>query len=915
MTRCETVDPEDLERRLRPVLKRIARVEQDVATAIDLHLSGLARLLVGRDHPATLRSATVDLQEAARLETDPVRRGRVLSDLSAAHLQLAEVRQSALEAAVSLEAALQALELDPANGAAAFNRDLAFLLLGIRSLGRSDSGNPWRAELRSRWLEIAGGGPAETRIGCLSEDQLRQALDAWSTTARTTAPPWLETQQRCRSDSRDRFFADLLTDIDSSPEPMARAWLGFAALRKAYRGFDLDAVEAELRVLRASTSVPVRLAALSFEASLVYQRTEYDAARKLLDRLLQESSERSYLLIAARCHRLNALIAQIRGDYGAAWSHLEQALAGARASRSDALVAAILALRVEFSERSGREDDAWLEATRALRGLGAAFPSQRVNCLHGAARLAQARRLDRVAESIHRQAVEEASRISSVFEVAALKTRGEYLAGRGRLADARRDLEQALRIMDGGEIAPAVQEVLTTDLLLLKGWAGKTSEERESALLEVVHRFRASQYDQRIITAEVALAGLRLEREDRAGAKAGFLRSFAELQAQVGSFDNWADASALIAAGRGLTGELLALQLDDGDAGGALDTLGAYLGLRSAAAGPGQGTAGATPQRVSYFVRDEELLIFLERGREVAFERVGISRRQLTEDRDLLLLQLHRRVAEGRLEATTRSLARVLVEPIAGRLSPEAPLIVVADDVLAGLPFNLLPIDGDETLLIDRHAVSYASDLRPPPEPSRPRRLLAVAVASSSAGLSALPRAEDEARAVAELYPSTRQVAGGDATAPAVARLLGDWDAAHLVSHFVVNPRLPLESYLALSGQGQDSRLTLEQLSRASKGSLALLYLSACDTGRGLPPAAHGIHSLAQAFATMQIGTAVLSFWPLGDRIGFELATAFHRQLAAGASPAEALARAQRAHRGEHPGAWAPLAVYHGGSG
>ncbi len=909
VARCETAD---LERRLRPALRRLARAEQDVVTATDLHISGLARLLIGRDHPATLSSAAVDLQEAVRLETDPARRSRMLSDLSAAHLQLAEVHQSPLEVAVSLEAALQALELDPANGAAAFNRDLAFLLLGIRPLDRSETSDPWRAELRSRRLEIVGDGLEETRSRCFSEDQLRQALDAWSMEARQKAPSWLESQQRCLADSRDRFFADLLADIDSSPEPIARAWLGFADLRKAYRGFDLDAVAAELRRLLASDSVPVRLAALSFEASIAYQRTEYDASRSILDRLLQESSERSYLQLVARCHRLNALIAQVRGDYGEGWSHLEQALAAAHASRSDAMVAAILALRVEFSERSGREDAAWLEAAHALRGLGVSFSSQRVNCLHGAARLAQARELDRVTESIHRQAVDEASRISSVFEVAALKTRGEYLARRGRLVDARHDLEQGLGVLESSDIPPAVQGILAADLLLLRGLAGKTFGEREAALLEVVERFRASQYDQRIITAEVALAGLRLEREDRAGAKAGFLTSFTELEVQVGSFDSWADASALVAAGRGLTGELLALQLDDGDVGEALDTLGAYLGLRSGASSQ---TAGATPQRLSYFVRDDELLIFLERGREVVFERVGVSRRQLTEDRDLLLLQLHRRVAESRLEATTRSLARVLLQPIAGRLAPDAPLIVVADDVLAGLPFNLLPIDGDGTLLIDRHAVSYASDLCAPPELPRPRRLLTVAVASSTAGLPALPRAEDEARAVAELYPSARQITGGDATAPAVVGLLGDWDAAHLVSHFVVNPRLPLESYLALSGQGRDSRLTLEQLSRASKGSLALLYLSACDTGRGLPPAAHGIHSLAQAFAAMRIGTTVLSFWPLADRIGFELAIAFHRQLAAGASPAEALARAQRAHRGEHPGEWAALAVYHGGSG
>ncbi len=631
--------------------------------------------------------------------------------------------------------------------------------------------------------------------------------------------------------------------------------------------------------------------------------------------MLRESSGRSYLQLAARGHRLSALIAQIRGDYGDSWAHLEQALDQARESRSNAFLGAILALRVELSERSGREDDAWLEATRALRQLGSSYATQRLNCLHGAARLAQARGLGRVVELIHRYAVEEADLISPVFKVAALKTRGEYLASVGRTRPARRDLEQALGILDSGAIAPAVQDILAADLLLLRGWAGKSVEERESALLEAVDRFRASQYDRRIMTAEVALSRLRLKHEGREDARAGFFRSFAELQAQAGSFDNWVDASALVAAGRPLTGEILALQLDDGDAEGALGTLRAFLGLRSgdASSAPLRDQAtGAMPQRVSYFVRDDELLIFLERDGEVVFERVGANRQKLVEDRELVLLQLHSRVGTNRLEATTRSLARVLLDPIAGRLSPNAPLVVVADDVLAGLPFNLLPIDDGGRLLIDRHVVSYSSHLRAPADYRTPRRLLAVAVQSSTADLPVLPRAEDEARAVAALYPSARQIVGDEATASRVERLLGDWDAAHVVSHFVVHPRLPLQSYLAMAGPGGESRLTLERLSRAAKGTLALLYLSACDTGRGLPPAAHGIQSLAQALSSARIDTVVLSFWPLDDRIGFELARSFHRHLTAGASPAEALARAQRAHRGEHPGLWAPLAVYHG---
>ena len=856
--------------------------------------------------PSSLRSATVDLREAIRIEIDPKRRALALSDLSAAHLLLAESLQSSLEIAVALEAALHALELDPENDAAAFNQNLALLSLGIQSIDQATGADPWTAELRSRWAAGAGLPRDQSRPGCFSRDELREALGTWSRSADPGRPPWLDAQRQCWTGVTDRFFGDLLTDAEASPEPLANAWSGFEAVNQAYRAYDLDAVERELRALRSSTSAPVRLAALSFEASLAYQRTDYRASQAILERLLQGSLRRSYLQLAARAHRLNALIAQIRGDYGTSWSHMDEALSLARQSRSRAFVAAILALRAEMSERSGREDDAWLEATRALRQLGSTFASQRFNCLHAAARLARARGFYRLAALIHHQAVAEAGRVSPVFEIAALKTRGELLASIGRTASARLDLEKALRVLDSGGFAPVVGEVLVADLLLLRGLAGKTVEERESALLKAVDRFKATEYDHRIIAAETGLAGFWLERGNRQAAKELLFGSFTKLQTQAESFGNWIDSSALVAAGRALTGEILALQLDDGEDEEALATLRVFLGLRSG--GPLGETGGAVPQRVSYFVRDDELLIFLERGGDVVVERVGVRRRELAENRDLLLLQLHSLVNESRLATTTHSLARTLVDPIAGRLSPDAPLVVVADDVLAGLPFNVLPLDDGGTLLIDRHVLSYSSAPRPVAGPVRPRGLLAVAVESPAVNLPALPRAEDEARAVAEHYASARRLVGGEATAANVERLLGEWDGAHVVSHFVVNPRLPLQSYVALADQ---SRLTLERLSRASEG-LELLYLSACDTGRGLPPAAHGIQSLAQAFAVSRIDTVILSFWPLDDRAGLELATTFHRHLADGSSPAEALAQAQRARRGEHPGLWGPLAVFHG---
>lgn len=908
ITSCGEPGGIDLARRLGRLGRRLRTALHREPTSEQLHAAALLQLAIGSRQPSSLHRASTYLREATRLEPDSERRALILSDLSAAHLLLGELLQSPLEVGAALEAALHSLELDPTGPELLFNRGLANYLLGIDRLEQGSLNDPWLDELRLRSPLSETSRKFTANASCWTRHEIKRALDAWSQEPKAERHRELIAQRGCWAKASDRYYGEVLAAAASVPEATAASWSQFRAIEAAYRAFELETAEARIRTFLADRHArPLMLAARWVEAGVAYQRVAYDRALAILRDLTAETQAGTYLELSARSHRLIALIEQVRGEHANTLHHLRLAHEAALKAQSPTILASVQTLLVEVQETIGREEEAWRTVTKALRNLLPSQPIQRVICLQSAARLSSARGFHRVASVLHDRAVETATDASTVLHFVALRSRGEYLATSNRPEHGRSDLEAAERLL--AEVAePQLAAVMRADLLLLRGMAAEDVEARRRALLETIEAFRATEYDRRITVPQSVLARLSLEESDHERAIDLFDSAFSEVEEQIGKVENWADAAALATAARPLAGDLIALRLEQVGARAASSTLRAYLDLKIA---PRKRKADERAgQILSYFVRDEEILIFRESNDQVEVYRTPISRRRLVELRELLLLQLRSQVPEARLRATTDELARALLLPVVGDLGPDSRLTIVADDVLAGLPFILLPIGNGEEVLLDRFAVSYALRSHSSDDSEPPRSVLAVAADRSTADLPPLPMAKEEAQSVVRHYETSRILAGDDATGANLQGSLDEYSVAHITGHFVVNTRFPLRSYLVLAGNDAASRLTLEEMLEATEERPALLYLSGCNTGRGLPPSGHGIHSLAQVFAVSQLERVVLSLWPLEDRIGFEIATEFHRELTKGISAPEALRGAQLRHRGKHPGHWAPLAIY-----
>lgn len=351
-------------------------------------------------------------------------------------------------------------------------------------------------------------------------------------------------------------------------------------------------------------------------------------------------------------------------------------------------------------------------------------------------------------------------------------------------------------------------------------------------------------------------------------------------------------------------------------------------------AGPAEGSPAAETVSIETVRRaldhDEALLVFsLPSGVEhsgwlVAVTRDGARAYPLGRSGEVgSAVELWRGLVERRdgLDlAAGESLYRALLADALRELPPAITrLIVVPDGPLHGLPFGALRAAGERTVLAERFEIAVSpsatlwSRLRdglarsPAPratsvlvvaDPWRSRPAwLPAAWRGDPGALAPLPQARAESREVLRAFGGRGTLLQGRrATERALGRVpLDAYGVLHFATHAIVDEALPARSaiLLARTEPDDDGRLEPAEVLDLDLGG-ALVVLSACRSARGPHVAGEGPLSLARAFFQAGAATVVATLWPLRDDEAAPLVSSIYRELGAGRSVAEALARAQR---------------------
>jgi tetratricopeptide (TPR) repeat protein len=228
------------------------------------------------------------------------------------------------------------------------------------------------------------------------------------------------------------------------------------------------------------------------------------------------------------------------------------------------------------------------------------------------------------------------------------------------------------------------------------------------------------------------------------------------------------------------------------------------------------------------------------------------------------------------LRSRLRRLDDLLLSPLAGAIG-ERDLVLTPSGVLAAVPWTILPNSRGRPVTVAQSATSWLA------RSSAPLR-------SGSAGFVAGPRvaqAEAETLAATAAWPSALLLQGPDATAVGVSKLAGSVDVLHVSAHGRHSSENPLFSGFELA-DGPWFGYDIDQLVAVPD----IVLLSACEVGRSTLRGGEELIGMSAAWLHAGTRCVVASAAAINDAVAHDVLVAVHGELAAGVTPAAALARA-----------------------
>lgn len=264
--------------------------------------------------------------------------------------------------------------------------------------------------------------------------------------------------------------------------------------------------------------------------------------------------------------------------------------------------------------------------------------------------------------------------------------------------------------------------------------------------------------------------------------------------------------------------------------------------------------------------------------------------------------QRHAKTLLRSVQDALHKLYTVLIQPIEARLTADT-LLVVPHGVLHGVPFHAL-FDGTR-YLIEERAISYAPSatllyhsLRQS-APIRPASPLILGLSDTG-----IPHAEDEAAAIAQLFPGAKLHLGEGATLEHLYTQAEPPPFLHLATHATFRSDNPLFSAIKLA----DGWLSVNDIN-GLRPTAPLVTLSACETGRNQVGIGDELMGLCRGFFRAGSRALVASLWAAEDETTTQLMAQFYGALQGEQPVYQALRNAQIAVMAEqrHPYYWAPF--------
>lgn len=905
------------------------------------------------------------LERALRLSPDSV---ALLVNLSAAYVVRAERMQNPLDLVMGVEAAREALVLDPDNHSALFNAALAAEALALDETAirmwseylAVDSTSGWAAEAQER------------RRVLLGLRELPAAPTASSTRAYVNSFAALDAQ-RASTVGWDSVLAEWGRAVQQGQPARADSllqvarWLGTALERRKPTGNRTlaDAVRAidEARMNPAATLRLAHAHQAYSEAQEFFFRSETVDARTRYASVLELEPPSLVLMISARLNRTATLAATERIDQldrlqpqldSVGYSALS---ARAQWIRSQTLLHSIPATAYALSEQAaqtykqlgeienyygrrnfsswdpyGRGDTvrAYQMAHEALVGLRTSRRSLRLHSqLTDLTRWSVRGGLDQAALAFQEEDIAVAMRIGTpIAKTEAYLTRASVRVAAGQSLLAKQDLDSAgvwVSRLDSTLKAYFEPQLGLARTIVALG----TNQTPSIAAVDSVIQSSTGQPAWRLL-GWLVRTDIHLAARDTAGARADLDSLMAHIRRMAPATARDPNLFHLRSARneqlRERTDRLAMLHVRNGQPLLALEAVERGRLSFAPEAGDRPTRTGWQPPRpgqlnVAYALIGDTVLTWV-------IGRDSVTLRERRVNRDSLLLTIRRTSAmlesaerANLAQPLLRDLYNELIAPVRDRLvSRDSALVIVADGEIAGVPFAALYDEGRGRHLVQDFSLRMAPSLADAPRPALPMDtagLSALLIANPAFDqgehptLRSLRWAGEEVAALRALYPRRIEFNRNYATVSSLRAGVSAVDVIHYAGHAVFDDARPERSFLVLADRGDAGRFTADSVGTLDLGGVRLVVLSACRTVRARQGRSGGFAGLSGAMLGAGAGGVVGSLWDANDRSTKPLMEAFHREYLDLRDPAQALRQAQLQMLGSSdstlssPAAWA----------
>lgn len=350
---------------------------------------------------------------------------------------------------------------------------------------------------------------------------------------------------------------------------------------------------------------------------------------------------------------------------------------------------------------------------------------------------------------------------------------------------------------------------------------------------------------------------------------------------------------------------------------------------------------------LQYIVGPQELSLFLVTSDTLIYEQVEVSRDsihtllanlspifdiQIGNEDKIRPQILNAQITDFRITPANH-LFKVLIQPIEPWIQTTKELILVPDDILFYLPFEMLVSDQKDavteydfdnaTFLLENYEISYVTTVNQADQNMYKKRnpskgilafgnpdfgedletdQLMTFVSSETSEdqtilrgdkLANLPNSEGEVKAIGKAFGgnSNRILVGNEATEENLKNQAAEFSILHLATHFLINDDQPLYSKIVLAQRDKSKEDGYLQTYEVFNMNLNadLVVLSACNTGLGKIRKGEGVIGISRAFLYAGVPSLLASLWSVDDQSTATIMKSFYNYIQEGSTKRQAL--------------------------